>query len=69
MKRHLLLGVTAAALAASAFAVPANAMHTSPAPVGETAPAFSGHYSTPDIGQKGAARPWEAGPAWDRQIP
>ena len=69
MKRHLLLGVTAAALAASAFAVPANAMHTTPGPVGEPAPEWSGHYSTPDIGHKGEARPWEAGPAWDRETP
>lgn len=35
-------------------------------PVGEMAPSFSGHYRTPDIGLKGAARPWVAGPSWNR---
>ena len=59
-----------AAIAAVALVVgiaaPASAMHNSPAPVGEMAPSFSGHYRTPDIGQKGAARPWVAGPSWNR---
>lgn len=65
-----LLTVTAAAvvapLVALGVAAPASAMHDAPAPVDEMAPSFSGHYSTPDVGQKGAARPWEAGPAWNR---
>jgi hypothetical protein len=68
-KRHVLTAI-AAAVAAPALALgvaaPAGAMHSSPAPVDDPAPTFSGHYSTPDIGQKGAARPWEAGPAWNR---
>jgi hypothetical protein len=63
--RTLLVGVTAA-LSLSALAAPARAMHDSPAPVDEVAPDFSGHYAKPDIGSNGAARPWEAGPAWNR---
>lgn len=62
---------TAAALISAgaglvAGALPAGAMHASPAPVGEVAPEWSGHYTKPDIGSFGAARPWEAGPAWNR---
>lgn len=69
MKRNLALLGVAGALVTTAVAAPAMAMHTAPGPVDEAAPAFSGHYSTPDTGQKGDARPWEAGPAWDRQTP
>lgn len=57
--------VTAPVLALG-LAAPANAMHGSPAPVGDMAAPWSGHYSTPDTGQKGEARPWEAGPSWNR---
>jgi hypothetical protein len=64
-KRTLLTAVTAA-LVASAVATPAFAMHASPAPVRDMAPSFSGHYDTPDTGSKGEARPWEAGPSWNR---
>ena len=49
-----------------AVAAPANAMHSSPAPVDDPAPAWSGHYDAPDTGEKGEARPWEAGPVWNR---
>jgi hypothetical protein len=66
----LLRATTIAVIAASALVVgtasPASAMHKSPAPVGEMAPSFSGHYRTPDIGQHGVARPWVAGPSWNR---
>jgi hypothetical protein len=62
--------VAIAAIAASALVVgvaaPASAMHNTPAPVGDMAPSFSGHYRTPDVGQHGAARPWVAGPSWNR---
>jgi hypothetical protein len=68
-KRHVLTAI-AATLAAPALALgaaaPAAAMHSSPAPVDDPAPSFSGHYSTPDVGEKGESRPWEAGPTWDR---
>jgi hypothetical protein len=68
-KRRVLPAITAAVAApvlALGIAAPAGAMHSSPAPVDDPAPAFSGHYSTPDIGLKGGARPWEAGPTWNR---
>lgn len=58
--------VAAAGLTALTLAAPAQAMHDSPAPVGDVAPSWSGHYSKPEIGQHGAARPWEAGPNWNR---
>lgn len=58
--------VTVPSIAALALAAPAQAMHDSPAPVGEMAPSWSGHYTKPEIGQHGAARPWEAGPSWNR---
>lgn len=61
-----LAAVAVPGLAALALAAPAQAMHDSPAPVGEMAPSWSGHYSKPEIGQHGAARPWEAGPSWNR---
>ena len=62
-----LLGtVTAGSVLALGVAAPASAMHDAPAPVDEMAPSWSGHYSTPDTGQKGEARPWQAGPAWNR---
>lgn len=64
--RILAIAVTAASALAVGVAAPASAMHNSPAPVGEVAPSFSGHYRTPDIGQHGAARPWVAGPSWNR---
>lgn len=63
--RALLVGMTAA-LSLTALAAPALAMHDSPSPVGEIAPAFSGHYVKPDVGSHGEARPWEAGPVWSR---
>ena len=68
-KRRVLTALVAAVAApvlTLAVATPAKAMHDSPAPVGEMAPEWSGHYSKPDIGQHGAARPWQAGPAWNR---
>ncbi len=64
--RALAIAVTAASALVVGIAAPASAMHNSPAPVGEMAPSFSGHYRTPDIGQRGAARPWVAGPSWNR---
>jgi hypothetical protein len=64
-KRIVLAGLTAA-IALPVSAAPAMAMHATPGPVDDMAPSFSGHYSTPDVGQKGAARPWEAGPSWNR---
>ncbi len=68
MTKRILLSAAllAAPVATTLAAAPAHAMHDSPAPVGEVAPEWSGHYSTPTIGQHGAARPWEAGPAWNR---
>ena len=71
MKNSARLRITAVAVIATSAlvlggAAPALAMHDSPAPVGEMAPSFSGHYHTPDIGHKGAARPWVAGPSWNR---
>lgn len=56
----------AAPLLALGIAGPASAMHSSPAPVDDPAPSWSGHYDTPDTGEKGDARPWEAGPVWNR---
>ena len=68
--RRRILTLVGAAVAAPVLALgiaaPASAMHDSPAPVDEMAPAWSGHYSTPDIGQRAEARPWQAGPAWNR---
>lgn len=64
--RALAVAVAAASALVIGAAAPASAMHDSPAPVGDMAPSFSGHYRTPDIGQKGAARPWVAGPSWNR---
>jgi hypothetical protein len=64
--RRLALTVVATAVLVGGLAAPAVAMHDSPAPVGDMAPSFSGHYSKPDTGSFGAARPWEAGPAWNR---
>lgn len=70
MSTRTVLTALATAVAAPALALglatPAQAMHNSPAPVGEMAPEFSGHYDKPDIGSFGEARPWEAGPAWNR---
>ena len=65
MKKLLLAAVAAAGITVG-LAAPATAMHGSPAPVEEPAPEWSGHYSTPDTGEKGEARPWTAGPAWNR---
>lgn len=61
-----LAAAVAAPVLALGIAGPASAMHSSPAPVDDPAPEWSGHYDAPDIGQKGVARPWEAGPAWTR---
>ena len=61
--------IASSVIAAAVLAVPAtsaSAMHSSPAPVEEPAPDLSGHYSTPDVGLKGEARPWVAGPVWNR---
>lgn len=70
MSKRTVVTTIAATLAAPALALglaaPANAMHSSPAPVDDMAASWSGHYSTPDTGQKGEARPWEAGPVWNR---
>jgi hypothetical protein len=66
MRTRTLVTGAAAALALSTFATPAVAMHVTPGPVDDMAPSFSGHYSTPDTGEKGVARPWEAGPSWNR---
>jgi hypothetical protein len=61
-----MLTTLAATVGALAVASPASAMHGSPAPVDDMAPSFSGHYDAPDTGRKGDARPWEAGPSWNR---
>ena len=66
MRKRIALSVVTAVLAVPALSTTASAMHSSPAPVEEPAPDFSGHYSTPDVGQKGEARPWVAGPTWNR---
>lgn len=66
MTKRIALSLAAAVLAVPALATSASAMHGSPAPVDEMAPSFSGHYSVPDVGQKGEARPWVAGPVWNR---
>jgi hypothetical protein len=65
IKRLLVAGVAGAALSVASLS-PALAMHASPAPVDDMAPSHSGHYDTPDTGSKGEARPWEAGPRWNR---
>jgi hypothetical protein len=66
MSTRKMLTTLAVTVATLAVAAPASAMHASTAPVDDMAPSFSGHYDTPDTGQKGAARPWEAGPSWNR---
>ncbi len=69
MRRVLIAAVTsivAVPVAVTTLAAPAAAMHDSPSPIGEIAPEWSGHYTTPTTGRHGAARPWEAGPAWNR---
>jgi Spy/CpxP family protein refolding chaperone len=58
--------LVAPVLALAIAAAPASAMHSSPAPVDDPAPVWSGHYDAPDTGEKGEARPWEAGPVWNR---
>lgn len=63
---RVLAAAVAAPVLALGIAGPASAMHSSPAPVDDPAPVWSGHYDTPDIGHKGEARPWQAGPVWNR---
>lgn len=64
--RTVLATTLAVPALALGIAAPASAMHSSPAPVDDPAPTWSGHYDAPDTGQKGEARPWEAGPVWNR---